>query len=82
MWTRTRAHFALGLSAPPQLGKDFYPARLFADAIGGGMSSRLFQQLREEGCTEVQGYHFSPPRPASEIRKLIASMKPKLKVVA
>lgn len=43
-----QAHFALGLPAPPQLGKDFYAARLFADAVGGGMSSRLFQQLREE----------------------------------
>ena len=43
-----QAHFALGLPAPAQLGKDFYAARLFSDAMGGGMSSRLFQQLREE----------------------------------
>jgi len=43
-----QAHFALGLPAPPQLADDFYAARLFADVLGGGMSSRLFQQLREE----------------------------------
>jgi EAL domain-containing protein (putative c-di-GMP-specific phosphodiesterase class I) len=27
--------------------------------------------LRAEGVTEMQGYHFSPPRPASEIRALL-----------
>ena len=43
-----QAHFALGLPAPRQLADDFYAARLFSDALGGGMSSRLFQQLREE----------------------------------
>jgi diguanylate cyclase (GGDEF)-like protein len=38
-----------------------------------------FECLRTEGCTEVQGYLFSPPRPAAEIRKLVASMQPKLR---
>lgn len=28
---------------------------------------------RAEGCTEVQGYLFSPPRPAGEIQHLLAS---------
>jgi len=41
-----------------------------------------FERLRMEGCTEVQGYLFSPPRPAAEIRTLIASMQPKLKATA
>ncbi len=31
------------------------------------------ERVRAEGCTEVQGYLFSPPRPASEIGKLIAA---------
>ena len=43
-----QAHLALGFAAPAQLDSDFYAARLFADAIGGGASSRLFQRLREE----------------------------------
>jgi predicted Zn-dependent peptidase len=43
-----QAHLALAFPGPPQLGADYYAARLFADAVGGGMSSRLFQQLREE----------------------------------
>jgi diguanylate cyclase (GGDEF)-like protein len=41
-----------------------------------------FERLRREGCTEVQGYYFSPPCPASEVRKLIASTLPKLKAIA
>jgi diguanylate cyclase (GGDEF)-like protein len=28
--------------------------------------------LKREGCTEIQGYFFSPPRPVAEIRALIA----------
>jgi EAL domain-containing protein (putative c-di-GMP-specific phosphodiesterase class I) len=30
-------------------------------------------KLRHEGCTEVQGYLFSKPRPAREILNLIAN---------
>jgi len=29
-------------------------------------------RLRAEGCDEVQGYLFSPPRPASEIAQMLA----------
>jgi predicted Zn-dependent peptidase len=43
-----QAHLALGFAGPAQLDGDYYAARLFADAVGGGMSSRLFQQLRED----------------------------------
>ena len=31
-------------------------------------------RVRAEGCTEAQGYYFSPPRPASEIAGLLSSM--------
>jgi diguanylate cyclase (GGDEF)-like protein len=33
--------------------------------------------LRSEGCTEVQGYLFSPPRPASEIPALLEHLSPR-----
>jgi predicted Zn-dependent peptidase len=43
-----QAHLALGFAGPAQLDPSYYAARLFADAVGGGASSRLFQQLRED----------------------------------
>lgn len=43
-----QAHLALGFCGPAQLDHEYFAARLFADAVGGGMSSRLFQQLRED----------------------------------
>ncbi|HEX6377282.1 MAG TPA: pitrilysin family protein, partial [Allosphingosinicella sp.] len=43
-----QAHLALAFPAPAQLDPDYFAARLFSDVVGGGMSSRLFQQVREE----------------------------------
>ena len=43
-----QAHLALGFSGPGLTDPGAYPARLFADIAGGGASSRLFQQVREE----------------------------------
>jgi predicted Zn-dependent peptidase len=43
-----QAHLTLAFPAPPQRDPTYFAARLFADAVGGGMSSRLFQQVRED----------------------------------
>ena len=43
-----QAHLALGFPAPAQLADDYYAARFFSDIVGGGASSRLFQQVRED----------------------------------
>lgn len=43
-----QAHLAFGFAAPCDTSPDYYAARLFADVLGGGASSRLFQQLRED----------------------------------
>lgn len=43
-----QAHFALAIEAPAFRHKDVYTAQIFAGILGGGMSSRLFQKLREE----------------------------------
>jgi EAL domain-containing protein (putative c-di-GMP-specific phosphodiesterase class I) len=48
----------------------------------GVETAEQFERVRREGCTEVQGYLFSPPRPAAEITRLIASFSPKLKAIA
>jgi len=43
-----QAHLTLGLPAPGHHDAGFDAAMLFTTAVGGGMSSRLFQELREE----------------------------------
>ncbi|NNK79410.1 MAG: insulinase family protein [Litoreibacter sp.] len=42
-----QAHFTMALEAPGYRHDDFYAAQVFATAFGGGMSSRLFQEIRE-----------------------------------
>lgn len=43
-----QAHLALAFEAPGLFDAQLYAARLFADVVGGGASSRLFHELREE----------------------------------
>ena len=31
-----------------------------------------FDLLRQEGCTQAQGYLFSPPRPAAEVESMLS----------
>ena len=42
-----QAHFALGLPAPAWRDDDHVAAQILGTALGGGMSSRLFQEARE-----------------------------------
>ncbi|PWE27941.1 peptidase M16 [Pararhodobacter marinus] len=46
--TLEQAHFALAIEGPAFRDPDLFTAQIFAGAMGGGMSSRLFQKLREE----------------------------------
>ncbi|WP_416349368.1 M16 family metallopeptidase [Pararhodobacter sp.] len=43
-----QAHFALSLEAPGFRDPDLFTSQVYAGVMGGGMSSRLFQKLREE----------------------------------
>ncbi len=43
-----QVHFALSFEAPGYRAPDVYTAQVYATAMGGGMSSRLFQKIREE----------------------------------
>ncbi|MEY4697297.1 MAG: hypothetical protein RIT14_1725, partial [Pseudomonadota bacterium] len=43
-----QVHFALAFEAPGYRDADVYAAQVYATAMGGGMSSRLFQKIREE----------------------------------
>jgi len=46
--TLEQAHFALGLESPNYRSDDIYTAQIYSVALGGGMSSRLFQEVREK----------------------------------
>jgi predicted Zn-dependent peptidase len=43
-----QVHFALAFEAPGYRDEAVYTAQIYATALGGGMSSRLFQKVREE----------------------------------
>ena len=43
-----QAHFALAFESPGYRDEDFYTAQVYSIALGGGMSSRLFQEVREK----------------------------------
>ena len=53
-----------------------------ATTAEGVETADQFQRLKLEGCTEVQGFLFSPPRPAAEVKGLLASINPKFKAIA
>jgi diguanylate cyclase (GGDEF)-like protein len=53
-----------------------------ATTAEGVETAEQFKQLKLEGCTEVQGYLFSPPRPAGEVKGLLASINPTLRAIA
>ena len=42
-----QAHFALAFESPGYRDRSIYTAQIYASALGGGMSSRLFQEIRE-----------------------------------
>ncbi|MFK7763227.1 MAG: M16 family metallopeptidase [Roseobacter sp.] len=42
-----QAHFALAFESPGYRDDRIYTAQIYASALGGGMSSRLFQEVRE-----------------------------------
>ncbi len=43
-----QAHFTLAFEAPNYSGQEIYAAQVYALILGGGMSSRLFQEAREK----------------------------------
>jgi predicted Zn-dependent peptidase len=43
-----QAHFALAFESPDYADPDIYTTQIYASALGGSMSSRLFQEIREK----------------------------------
>lgn len=46
--TLEQSHIVLGFQGISRTDPDYYPATILATALGGGMSSRLFQEVREK----------------------------------
>ncbi|GLR66509.1 peptidase M16 [Acidocella aquatica] len=56
-----QAHIVLGFDAPAYGEPDYYPSMLLSTLLGGGMSSRLFQEIREKRGLVYSIYSFTAP---------------------
>ncbi|MEG8099443.1 M16 family metallopeptidase [Candidatus Liberibacter brunswickensis] len=52
-------HMILGFNGCAYKSRDFYPTKILASILGGGMSSRLFQEIREKRglCYSISAHH-------------------------
>jgi diguanylate cyclase (GGDEF)-like protein len=53
-----------------------------ATTAEGVETKEQLEMVREEGCTEMQGYFFSPPRPIKDIERLLQAEQATAKVSA
>jgi predicted Zn-dependent peptidase len=82
-----QTHLVLSWPGPPAGADALYPARLMSDIFGGGMSSRLFQEVREarglvyaidsfldtyEDDGRLCVYAGCAPKNASEVAKIVS----------
>ncbi len=56
-----QVHIVLGFPSVAYGDPDYYPAMLLSTLLGGGMSSRLFQEVREKRGLVYSIYSFSAP---------------------
>ncbi len=54
-----QVHIALALEGLPHGDQDLYSLQVFTNVLGGGMSSRLFQEVREQRglCYSIYAFH-------------------------
>ena len=57
--TLEQLHVVIGLEGIPQDDPDYYALAVFSTALGGGLSSRLFQDVREERGLVYSIYSFN-----------------------
>ncbi|MBL0848786.1 MAG: insulinase family protein [Candidatus Liberibacter ctenarytainae] len=52
-------HIIIGFKGCAYQSRDFYPTKILASILGGGMSSRLFQEVREKRglCYSISAHH-------------------------
>jgi predicted Zn-dependent peptidase len=54
-----QTHVALAFPGAAVLDADYFATRVFSEALGGGMSSRIFQSVREERGLAYSVYSFT-----------------------
>jgi predicted Zn-dependent peptidase len=54
-----QVHIALAMHGLPQRDRNLYSLQVFTSVLGGGMSSRLFQEIREQRglCYAIYAFH-------------------------
>jgi len=54
-----QAHLTLALEGVPQIDLSLFSLQVFTNTLGGGMSSRLFQEVREKRglCYSIYTFH-------------------------
>jgi predicted Zn-dependent peptidase len=55
------AQILIGFEGRPYKSKDYYTIQILASVLGGGMSSRLFQEIREKHglCYAIYSFHWA-----------------------
>lgn len=55
------AQILIGFEGRPYKSKDYYAIQILASVLGGGMSSRLFQEIREKHglCYAIYSFHWA-----------------------
>lgn len=72
-----QAHLCLGYSGCPLGSEDIYPMAVFNNVLGGGMSSRLFQRIREESALAYSVYSTPSSYPCCGDFIIYAAVSPK-----
>lgn len=54
-----QSHAIIGFNGIPSLSEDYYKMAIFSSILGGGMSSRLFQEVREKRGLVYSVYSFT-----------------------
>lgn len=76
--TLEQTHVALGYEGVPFQDADYYALQLYSMVLGGGMSSRLFQQVREERGLAYSVYSFASSHADTGMLGIYAGTSPEM----
>lgn len=72
-----QVHFCIGGDAPSHLGEDRFACALLNTVLGGNMSSRLFQEIRENRGLAYSVYSFFSPYADAGLFGVYAATEPR-----